>query len=954
MADSLECLRAAIADHYALGDEIGRGGMAVVYAVEDLRHHRQVAIKILHPELAAAVGVERFTREIEIAARLSHPHIVPLFDSGDVDGILYYVMPLLNEGSLRGRLNRDKQLPLDEAVRIINETAAGLDFAHEAGVIHRDIKPANIMFSGGEVMLADFGVATAVAAVGGEALTATGLAVGTPAYMSPEQSAGVHDVGARSDVFALGCVAYEMLAGSPPFEGPTPQAVQARKMTGEVQSVRVVRETVPAAAEQVIGKALASTPADRYATAGDFAAALRGAIETPAGTRPDVTGRPERPERPDVRRKFAVIGGAAVVVLAIWHFGLGGLPGTVRPAAASFFQERDRVVVSDFENRTADEALGLAVRQAVITDLHQSPHVSVVDYAELGQVFRRMQIPDTSRLTPQTALEVARREGYPAVIGGGISPLGTGFLLTGEIVEASTGEVAVRVRETADDEWEVLPAVERLSRLLRRHLGESLVSLRRSRPLPEVTSGSLEALESFAQAMEYSRVGDAAASLPLLERAVSIDTGFAAAYRAMAIHHGNRGRMVQAGIAVERAYALGRRLPDRERYLTGAVFHRQSGNADSTAYNYELLLALEPEHTGAINNLGDLYEDMGQYEDALDMYRRSMVLDPQRATPHFNLMSAARTLGLHGLADSVAALTQERFPGSMYAIAGAGLNAYYAGDFEAGEPYARLLVERYPGYAAGNAQRILASLEASRGHIRHAMALADSAGASYEADGAAFMMATSLVNKAVVAWVGGQASGMGPELDRALAAPEVGAVRWEHARLSFLALGYALAGRTAEARDLLPRLDSLSASGVTFPIEELVRAVLAFADGRPEESLNHLQRGQGLDYGIERVLGRLLAGDAYAALGRRDEAVAKYEGLLTSYRVHWRDADLWAPLLPLAHERMGEAYLALADTARAVEHLEAFAEMWQDADPELQPRVVAAREQALLLSGGDH
>jgi tetratricopeptide (TPR) repeat protein len=194
---------------------------------------------------------------------------------------------------------------------------------------------------------------------------------------------------------------------------------------------------------------------------------------------------------------------------------------------------------------------------------------------------------------------------------------------------------------------------------------------------------------------------------------------------------------------------------------------------------------------------------------------------------------------------------------------------------------------------------------------------------------------------------------MGPELDRALAAPEVGAVRWEHARLAFVALGYSLAGQTAKAEHLLPRLDSLSASGATFPIDELVRAVLALEDGQPEESLYHLQRSVARDYGIERVFGRLLAGDAYAALGRQDEAVAKYEGLLTSYRVHWRDVDLWAPLLPLAHERLGETYLAMADTAKATEHLLAFARMWEDADPELQPRVAAATEQARLLSGED-
>ncbi|MFC1531261.1 protein kinase [Gemmatimonadota bacterium] len=951
MTDFVQDLRAAIADRYSLGEKIGHGGMAVVYAAEDLRHHRQVAIKILSPDVAAALGGERFSSEIEVAARLSHPHIVPLFDSGEVNGVRYYVMPLLDEGSLRSLINRKKQLSVDEAGRIIAEVAAGLDFAHEAGVIHRDIKPANVMFSGGEAMVADFGVATALAAADDQKLTATGLTVGTPSYMSPEQSAGVHDVDARSDVFALACIAYEILAGSPPFDGPTPQAVHARKMAGGIQSLRVVRDTVPPSAERVIEKALSSTPADRYESAGEFASALMVALATAGDVSPDPAGG--LPAR-GARRKVAFIGGALGLALAVWHFGLGGLPGTVRPAAASFFQERDRVVVSDFENQSDDEALGLAVRQAVITDLHQSPHVNVVDYAELGPVFGRMQVPDTTRLTPETALEVARREGYPAVIGGGVTPAGTGYLLTGHIVETSTGEVVVRVAETADDERDVLAAVERLSRLLRRHLGESLASLRRSRPLPDVTSASLEALESFAQAMEYARAGDAAASLPLLERAVSIDTGFAAAYRAMAIHHANRGRMVQAGSAVERAYVLSGRLPDRERYLTGAVFHRQSGNADSAAYNYELLLELEPEHPSAINNLGDLYEDMGRYEDALEMYRRSLVLDPQRATPHFNLMSAARTLSLHGLADSVAALTQERFPGSMYAIAGTGLNAYYAGDFEAGEPYARLLVERYPGYAAGNAQRILASLEASRGHIRHAMALADSAGVSYTADGAAFMTAISLVNKTVVAWVGGQASGMGPELDQALAAPEVGAVRWEHARLSFVALGYALGGYSTKAEELLPRLDSLSASGATLPIEDLVRAVLALAAGRPEESLNHLQQGQALDYGIDRVLGRFLAGDAYAALGRQDEAVAKYEGLLSSYGVHWRDADQWASLLPLAHERLGENYLAMADTARAIEHLLAFSRMWQEADLELQPRVAAAREKARLLSSRDH
>ncbi len=942
MAEAPERMRAALADRYQLGEEIGRGGMATVYVADDLKHARRVAIKILHPELARAVGTARFTREIEIAAGLTNPHIVPLFDSGEAGGSLFYVMPLLSEGSLRSRLDRERQLPLHEVVRLIGEIAAGLDHAHSAGVVHRDVKPANIMLAGGEALIADFGVSTALAGVGTDELTASGIAVGTPLYMSPEQSAGNQEVDSRSDVFALGCMAYEMIAGTPPFDGPTPQAIQARKLVGEVPSLTVVRDTVPASAERVIHSALSSSPADRYASAGEFAGALGEAFSA------ETEVRRSRPS--PGKRKAAVIGGLAAVALGIWHFGLGGLPGTVRPAAASFFQERDRVVVGDFENLTGDPALGLAVRQAVIADLHQSAHVNVVDYAQLGPVFQRMQVPDTTRLTAATALEVARREGYPAAIGGSVASLGDGYLLTAEIVDPSTGEIVVGLRETAEDGGEVLASVERLSRLLRRHLGESLGSLRRSRPLPEVSTTTLDALVLYAQALEETRGPRPRAAIPLLERAVQLDTGFATAYTALATVHGNHGQMVQAQAAMERAYALGSRLPDRERYRTGASYHRQAASPDSAAYYYELLVRLEPANSSAINNLGDLYEDLGRYEEALEMYRRSLDINPDAAIPYYNLMSAARTLGLHALADSGVAMVSERFPGSFYQYAGEGLNAYYAGDFDAVEPPSRALIEGFPGFPAGNAQRYLAATYARRGHIRHAMALTDSAMGSYAAIDADFMVGTSLATKMVVAWVGGQANLVIPDVDRALAGPMAGAVRFEHARLALVALGYALAEEFQPAEALLPRLDSLAATAATFPIDGNVRAALALGRDDPQAALEHIQRARVLEYGVERVLARILEGDAYAALGQTDRAIEKYEGLLTSYRVSWRDSDIWAPLIPLAHERLGAALLVQADTAGAVRHLAAFAEMWDDADPELQPRVTAARERAAELS----
>src|SRR5436309_3375401 len=229
MPDLLAVLRDALADRYAVERELGRGGMATVFLAEDLKHRRPVAIKVLHPELAAAVGAERFLREIEIAARLQHPHILPLYDSGAAGSLLYYVMPYVEGESLRDRLNREKQLGLEDAVRITTEVAGALAYAHSHGVVHRDIKPENILLSGGTAVVADFGIARALSVAGeSQPLTQTGTVVGTPAYMSPEQATGSDQVGGRSDQYSLACVLYEMLVGEPPFTGATPQAVMAR------------------------------------------------------------------------------------------------------------------------------------------------------------------------------------------------------------------------------------------------------------------------------------------------------------------------------------------------------------------------------------------------------------------------------------------------------------------------------------------------------------------------------------------------------------------------------------------------------------------------------------------------------------------------------------------------------------------------------------------------------
>ncbi|HSR93168.1 MAG TPA: serine/threonine-protein kinase, partial [Gemmatimonadales bacterium] len=245
-------LSTALSDRYRIERELGQGGMATVYLAQDLRHDRRVAVKVLRPELAAVIGADRFLSEIKTTANLQHPHILPLFDSGDADSFLFYVMPFVEGESLRDRLSREKQLPIPDAVRIATEVAGALDYAHRHGVIHRDIKPENILLHDGRALVADFGIALAASKAGGTRMTETGMSLGTPIYMSPEQAMGEREVTARSDVYALGCVLYEMLVGDPPFIGSTAQAIVAKVLTEKPAPPSKFRETVPEAVEDAV------------------------------------------------------------------------------------------------------------------------------------------------------------------------------------------------------------------------------------------------------------------------------------------------------------------------------------------------------------------------------------------------------------------------------------------------------------------------------------------------------------------------------------------------------------------------------------------------------------------------------------------------------------------------------------------------------------------------------
>ena len=327
MAESLDRLTAALSDRYRLERELGQGGMATVYLADDLKHDRKVAVKVLRPELAAVIGAERFLAEIKTTANLQHPHILPLFDSGATGGqggggaegssFLYYVMPYVEGESLRDRLTREKQRPVADAVRITSEIASALDYAHRHSVIHRDIKPENILLHDGRALVADFGIALAASKAGGSRMTETGMSLGTPHYMSPEQAMGEREITARSDVYALGCVAYEMLVGEPPFTGPTAQSIIARVMTEEPRTLSGQRKTIPPGVETAVLTALQKLPADRWGSAAEFAEALTSP-PGPLSAKSRRGGTGERPLRPPAPLPLLL---ALVVIAALAAWG---------------------------------------------------------------------------------------------------------------------------------------------------------------------------------------------------------------------------------------------------------------------------------------------------------------------------------------------------------------------------------------------------------------------------------------------------------------------------------------------------------------------------------------------------------------------------------------------------------------------------------------------------------
>jgi len=505
--DALPRLTAALAGRYTIERELGAGGMATVYLADDLAGDRKVAIKVLRPDLAAILGTERFLREIQIATQLDHPHVVGLLDSGtfpaaagEMQGGLYYVMPYIDGESLRDRMVREPQLPLETTLNIASQVAEVLDYAHGTGLVHRDIKPENILLSGDQVFVTDFGIARAVGTAGGTKLTETGLTVGTPAYMSPEQSLS-EAIDARTDVYALGCVVYEMLVGEPPYTGPTAQAIIARRLSERLPSLRVVRDAVPGSVESAVHRALARAPADRYATAGEFIVALRA---PPTDRVPGVRGR-----------VGAIAATIAVLLLAAGWYWLRGAPAASAKVIAVL--PLSTAPAAD----TALERLGRAFVSTLSADLGQVSGIRTVD---VDKVMATSTDAALAAYGP-AAIELGRKVGARSVLVGKLRGMGSGRVqvdLRLLAADSSSDTLAVVSTTGSVDSISVLTDALALS-LLRQVWRHGTPP---SPSLASITTRSIPALAAFLQGEQLSladRWADAALSY---DAAFRLDTTF--------------------------------------------------------------------------------------------------------------------------------------------------------------------------------------------------------------------------------------------------------------------------------------------------------------------------------------------------------------------------------------------------------------------------------------------
>jgi len=620
MADVFDRLKEALADRYAIEREIGSGGMATVYLAEDLKLHRKVALKVLKPDLAAALGLERFLQEIEIAAKLHHPHILPLHDSGDAGGFLYFVMPYEEGNSLREKLAREGELPIADAVRILRDVVDALSHAHKQNVVHRDIKPDNVMLSGRHALVTDFGVAKAVsAASGSQKLTTEGVALGTPAYMAPEQAAADPHIDHRADIYAIGAVAYELLTGRPPFTGNTQQEILAAHVTQAPDPVTKFRESVSPQLEQLVMKCLEKKAADRWQSAEELLPRLE-AIATPSGGTTPTAMAPTSSNggvRSGLWVAVAVIAVIVVGVAAIMIRGMGG--SDARDMAVRPLEERPWVIVAEFEG--GDRELAEQVRAVVTGALDQTELVVTVPSTQLSDALRAAGYDDTVRVTNQLARELAVRDYVQHVIQGRIDRIGETYSAQFRVIVADDGTVAQTASGTVSSDDELMQRLYTLVGELTPAFGEDALGARATERLGTIITPSFEAYKLAVEGRQLYTRGESRAARVPLKAALDLDPDFAVAWRWYGNTFFERGQRDSAAWAYGEAVARADRLPVWSRFDAEALLARSERDPATALRIYE---RAERQGYPLHHNHGLVLNSLRRYEEGAEKIRSSV------------------------------------------------------------------------------------------------------------------------------------------------------------------------------------------------------------------------------------------------------------------------------------------------------------------------------------------
>jgi tRNA A-37 threonylcarbamoyl transferase component Bud32/tetratricopeptide (TPR) repeat protein len=1037
-------LQRALGTSYRLERELTEGAMSRVFLATEVALSRQVVVKVLPPEAATPTQAERFAREIQVAASLQHPHIVPLLTAGSSEELAWYIMPYLTGETLAARMERQGAFPVHEAVRILRDVADALAYSHASGVVHRDIKPGNVLFSGKHALVTDFGVAKALSAMssGSTRVTGVGVTVGTPTYIAPEQAMADPNVDHRADIYAVGVVAYELLTGRTPFVATTPQSMAAAHVTTAPDPILAHSPLLPPELADTVMKCLAKAPKDRWQSAEELITALEPWGSSTAGMTP--IGTPVIPRHPGptapIRPPDA--GAVAAVFLTVAFVMIGfvftatrlfGLPdwvwigaailmgigfpivmytgrverrraraaaramtmtGGVRPHHRWFTWRRsftggglalgalllvtlgyvaartlgigpagtllssglvgadDRFVLADFVNRTDDPTVGASITEALRVDLGQSEVVKIVGERDVAAAIQRMTLPPGTPITDSIALDLARREGAKAVISGDITPLGTGYVLTARVLDASTGATQTAVRATANDMSKLLTALNDLSAQLRERIGESLRAIRASEPLEQVTTSSLDALRHYSAAARAGNASDWATARTESEAAIAADPKFALAYLRLsaALNNGNAPRS-QVIAAERQAFDHRDRLPPLERALTEASYYSDVvQDPERAVAAMQAVLAIDSLHPVAGTMLAGLLVEMDRFPEAEAAARRVPAARMRQATEQ-SLFIALISQRKWEAAESLAQAALGRWrDGAMVAT-------YYRAEIANARhdlPAVAAVLAAAPSTLGSNSvfafnvELQTSDLALAEGRMEAGMAvMARMATERQEESGPGAVLGLLSFRPYTTLVARGDTALARRQLTELLRQHPLDSIPAEDLEYEILRDLYAKLGERGELRRLRARMEEALPAGQRVPGDSLGWE-LADAEARGDEqgAIDLVRRWRVAAYCTSC---RLVDEAAWwEARGRGDSALAVLERSLDGVADGFGDNYVGLYYGPALYRAAGLAESA-GDRTKAREYYQRFVDAWRNAEPAFQPQVAEARRRLVTL-----